>query len=147
MDKYDKMLNNAREKYNYSELEENMIKNLLDTCNAEDVEFTSKGMFEVLFKCDAIPNRTVTTCDCETVCERYGCSTCSAVGDAECLINCEKGILDFDTDELYFENEIKEIVRKYYAGRNDKISDTEFDMLMKEISQEMNCILKRREII
>lgn len=51
MDKYEKMLGKANERYNYSEIEKQKIISLLDYCHATDVRMTDRNMYEVFFVC------------------------------------------------------------------------------------------------
>lgn len=90
MDKYEEMLKYADRKYNYSELEKEKIISLLDYCHATDVCMTHRRMYEVFFKCDAIPGREISTDFCSDECARNGCSNCTAAEDAELIINQEK---------------------------------------------------------
>lgn len=148
MDEFDVMLVKPKKRYSYSELEENKIKELLGTCHAKEINYTLRKMYEVYFTCDAMPGRLLTVTDCEAECAKYGCCTSTAADDAECLINCDKGILDFEpTDEMYFTSELKSIVQKYCGERKNRMTETEFIMLVKEISQELECILKGKELL
>lgn len=88
----------------------------------------------------------ITTCDCNDQCARYGCSNCTAADDAELLINQEKSILDFEeSDEFYFKEEVKSIIKKYHGSKKGKIQEIEIDMILKEIKLELNCYNKRLE--
>lgn len=146
MDKYEEMLKRADEKYHFSELEKDKIIRLLDYCHANDVRWTLRRMFEVYFMCNAMPGMEITTCDCNDQCARYGCSNCTAADDAELLINQEKSILDFEeSDEFYFKEEVKSIIKKYHGSKKGKIPESEIDMILKEIKQELNCYNKRLE--
>lgn len=146
MDKYEEMLKRADEKYHFSELEKDKIIRLLDYCHANDVRWTLRRMFEVYFMCSAMPDMEITTCDCNDQCARYGCSNCTAADDAELLINQEKSILDFEeSDEFYFKEEVKSIIKKYHGSKKGKIPESEIDMILKEIKQELNCYNKRLE--
>ena len=90
----------------------------------------------------------ITVSDCEAECAKYGCCTSTAADDAECLINCDKGILDFEpTDEMYFTGELKSVVQKYCGERKNRMTESEFEMLQKELSQELRCILKGKELL
>lgn len=144
MDKYEEMLKRADEKYHFSELEKDKIIRLLDYCHANDVRWTLRRMFEVYFMCSAMPGMEITTCDCNDQCARYGCSNCTAADDAELLINQEKSILDFEeSDEFYFKEEVKFIIKKYHGSKKEKIPTDEIEMILKEIEQELNCYNKR----
>ena len=146
MDKYEEMLKRADEKYHFSELEKDKIIRLLDYCHANDVRWTLRRMFEVYFMCSAMPGMEITTCDCNDQCARYGCSNCTAADDAELLINQEKSILDFEeSDEFYFKEEVKSIIKKYHGSKKWKIPESEIDMILKEIKRELNCYNKRLE--
>ena len=146
MDKYEEMLKRADEKYHFSELEKDKIIRLLDYCHANDVRWTLRRMFEVYFMCRAMPGMEITTCGCNDQCARYGCSNCTAADDAELLINQEKSILDFEeSDEFYFKEEVKSIIKKYHGSKKGKIPESEIDMILKEIKQELNCYNKRLE--
>ena len=100
MDKYIGMLEGASKEYEYSELELRKITALLDYCHAVDVHRIHKGMYEVFFKCDAMPGREITIDFCSNECARFGCSNCTAAEDAEDIINKEKVVPEFEpTDE------------------------------------------------
>ena len=75
MDKYKEMLERANKKYKYSELELGKIISLLDYCHAVDVRMTHRRMYEVFFKCDALPGMELTIDSCSDQCAKYGCST------------------------------------------------------------------------
>ena len=146
MDNYEDMLKRADRIYNYSELEKQKIISLLDYCHATDVRMTHRRMYEVFFRCDALPGMELTLSDCNDSCERYGCSNCTAVEDAECIINQEKTIFDLEpSDDFYFKEELKTILKRYHGNKKDKLSDAEIDMLVKEIRQEIVCLNKRLE--
>lgn len=142
MDKYEEMLKKADRKYTYSELEKQKIIGLLDYCHATDVRMTHRRMYEVFYKCDAMSGYELTTDLCSSNCARYyGCSNCAAVDDVECLINHEKTIFDFEpSDDFYFKDEVKSILEKYHGSKKDKLSDTEIDMIIKEVRQELVCL-------
>lgn len=146
MDNYEDMLKRADRIYNYSELEKQKIISLLDYCHATDVRMTHRRMYEVFFRCDALPGMELTISDCNDSCEHYGCSNCTAVEDAECIINQEKSIFDLEpSDDFYFKEELKTILKRYHGNKKDKLSDTEIDMLVKEIRRELVCINKSLE--
>ena len=142
MDKYEEMLRYADRKYNYSELEKEKIISLLDYCHATDVCMTHRRMYEVFFKCDAMPGKELTTALCSRECARYyGCSNCAAVDDAECLINQEKTIFDFEpSDEFYFKDEVKSILQRYHGNKKDKLSETEIKQITNEVKKELRCL-------
>ena len=144
MDKYEEMLKKADRKYSYSELEKQKIVELLDYCHATDVRMTHRRMYEVFYRCDAMSGYELTTDLCSSNCARYcGCSNCAAVDDVECLINQEKTIFDFEpSDDFYFKDEVKSILEKYHGRKKDKLSDTEIDMIVKEVRQELECFNK-----
>ena len=141
MDKYEEMLQSADRRYKYSELEKEKIISILDYCHATDVRMTHKRMYEVFFKCDAMPGKELTTALCSRECARYyGCSNCAAVDDAECLINQEKTIFDFEpSDEFYFKDEVKSILQRYHGNKKDKLSETEFEQIINEVKKELRC--------
>ena len=146
MDNYEDMLKRADRIYNYSELEKQKIISLLDYCHATDVRMTHRRMYEVFFRCDALPGMELTISDCNDSCEHYGCPNCTAVEDAECIINQEKTIFDLEpSDDFYFKEELKTILKRYHGNKKDKLSDAEIDMLVKEIRQELVCINKSLE--
>lgn len=148
MNKYENLIAKLNERHDFSELEKEMIMWLTDYCHVEDFRHTDNNMYEAFFKCDGLDGRIITTRDCESKCAKYGCSTCSAAGDLECLINKEKGILDFEQwDEIYFKSEIEEIVRKYYGNRNDRMTKTELNMLISEISRETEIVLMSKDAV
>lgn len=143
MDKYEEMLKKADRKYSYSELEKQKIISLLDYCHANDVRMTHRRMYEVFFNCDAIPGREITTDFCSDECARCGCSNCTAAEDAELIINQEKTIFDFEpSDDFYFKDEVKSILNRYHGKKKDKLSETEIDMIVKEVRQELECFNK-----
>ncbi len=143
MDKYEEMLKKADRKYSYSELEKQKIISLLEYCHANDVRMTHRRMYEVFFKCDAIPGREITTDFCNDECARCGCSNCTAAEDAELIINQEKTIFDFEpSDDFYFKDEVKSILNRYHGKKKDKLSETEIDMIVKEVRQELECFNK-----
>ena len=95
MDKYEKMMIEATNHYNYSTLEKETILRMLDAVHAENVKRTDDCMFEVHYKCDAMPDIQLNTEYCEAKCKRYyGCSNCATIDDLECLINQEKAVSD-----------------------------------------------------
>ena len=142
MDKFEKMLRKADEKHHYSELEKQKIIELLDYCHATDVRKTHRGMYGVFYECEAISGKELTTDFCSNNCAKYyGCSNCAVVDDAECLINQEKTIFDLEpSDEFYFRDEIKSILKRYHGDKKDKLSDEEIDMIIKEVRQELVCM-------
>lgn len=140
MDKYQEMLERAYKKYKYSELELGKIISLLDYCHAVDVRMTHRRMYEVFFKCDAMPGMELTIDSCSDQCAKYGCSNCTAAEDAECIINQEKSVLDLESsDEFYFKDEVKSIFKRYHGDKNEKMSDTEIDMIAEELKKELKC--------
>lgn len=82
-------------------------------------------MYEVYLMCDAMPGMEITTCDCNDQCERCGCSNCTAADDAELLINQGKSIFDFEETNDH-------------GSKKGKIPESEIDMILKEIKQELN---------
>ena len=147
MDKYQEMLERANKKYKYSELELGKIISLLDYCHAVDVRMTHRRMYEVFFKCDAIPGREITTDFCSDECARCGCSNCTAAEDAELIINQERTVLDFEpSDDFFFKDEVKSIFKRYHGDKNEKMSDTEIDMIAEEVKKELKyfnyCLIK-----
>lgn len=140
MDKYEEMLKTADKQYSYSELEKEKIVSLLDCCHATDVRMTHRKMYEVFFKCDAIPGREITSDFCSDECARNGCSNCTAAEDAEGLINHEKTIFDYEpSDELYFQDEVKSILQKYHGNKKNKLFETEIEQIVDEIKKEIQC--------
>lgn len=141
MDKYEEMLQSADRRYKYSELEKEKIISLLDYCHVTDVRMTHRRMYEVFFKCDAMPGKELTTALCSRECARYyGCSNCAAVDDAECLINQEKTIFDFEpSDDLHFKDEVKSILQRYHGKKKEKLSETEIDLIVQEVKKELKC--------
>lgn len=140
MDKYEDMLKYADRKYSYSELEKQKIISLLEYCHANDVRMTHRRMYEVFFKCDAMPGMELTVCDCSDQCARYACSNCTAAEDAECLINQEKTIFDFEpSDDFHFKDEVKSILQRYHGKKKDKLSETEIDLIVQEVKKELEC--------
>ena len=138
MNKYEEMLQSADKKYSYSELEKEKIISLLDYCHASDVRRTHRRMYEVFFRCDAIPYAELTIDICGGECERCGCSNYTAAEDAELLINQEKNILDFEpSDEFFFADEIQSILEKFRGNRNVKLCNSEINQIMEEIKQEL----------
>ena len=80
---------------------------------------------------------TLDTCSSE--CAKYGCSNCTAAEDAELLINQEKTVFELEpSDEFYFKDEVKSIL-KNITVQKDKMSDTEIDMIINELKQEIKC--------
>ena len=55
MDEYLEMLKLPHKRYKYSELEIAKITSLLGYCHATDVRMTHRRMYEVFYKCDALP--------------------------------------------------------------------------------------------
>lgn len=141
MDKYDEMLKYADRKYSYSELEKQKIISLLEYCHANDVRMTHRRMYEVFFKCDAMPGYELSTDLCSSNCARYyGCSNCATVDDVECLINQEKTIFDFEpSDDFHFKDEVKSILNRYHGKKKDKLSETELDLIVQEVKKELRC--------
>lgn len=132
------MIRSADKKYHFSEIEKKKIKYLLEYCHANDVRWTLRQIFEVYFKCDAMPGREITITDCCDECARCGCSTCTAAEDAELLINQEKSVFDVEpADELFFEHEIRSIIQKYHGNKKEKISNDEIELLTKQIAKEL----------
>ena len=147
MDKYKEMLERPNKKYKYSELELGKIISLLDYCHAVDVRMTHRRMYEVFFKCDALLGMELTIDSCSDQCSKYGCSNCTAAEDAECIINQEKSVLDLEpSDEFYFKDEVKSIFKRYHGDKNEKMSDTEIDMIAEEVKKELKyfnyCLIK-----
>ena len=64
MNNFIQRLERANKRYKYSEIELGKIVSLLDYCHANDVRMTHRRMYEVFFKCDAIPGREITTDFC-----------------------------------------------------------------------------------
>ena len=140
MDKYKEMLERPNKKYKYSELEMGKITSLLDYCHAVDVRMTHRRMYEVFFKCDALPGMELTIDSCSDQCAKYGCSNCTAAEDAECIINQEKSVLDLEpSDEFFFKEEVKSIIKRYHGDKSDKMTDTELEMIVAEIKKELKC--------
>ena len=141
MDKYREMLERADKRYKYSEIEMDKIVSLLDYCHANDVRMTPRRMYEVFFKCDAIPGRELNTDMCNSECAKYyGCTNCAVADDAECLINQDKSVLDFEpSDEFYFRDEVKSIIKRYHGDKPDKMSDAELEMIVEEFRKELKC--------
>ena len=140
MDKYKEMLERANKKYKYSELELGKIISLLDYCHAVDVRMTHRRMYEVFFKCDALPGMELTIDSCSDQCAKYGCSNCTAAEDAECIINQEKSVLDLEpSDEFFFKDEVKSIIKRYHGYKSDKMTDTKLEMIVAEIKKELKC--------
>lgn len=140
MDKYKEMLERANKRYKYSEIELGKIISLLDYCHANDVRMTPRRMYEVFFMCDAIPGREITTDFCSDECARCGCSNCTAAEDAELIINQERSVLDLEpSDEFYFKDEVKSIIKRYHGDKSDKMTDTELEMIVEEIKKELKC--------
>ena len=140
MNKYENMLQDAMAEKGYSILEKEKILYLLDYCHAERVRKLKQGYFEVLFRCDALDGISLATDTCNKLCKRCGCSTCTAAGDAEMLINLEKNILDFEpSDEFFFADEVQSILEKFRGNRNVKLCNSEIDQIMEEIKQELRC--------
>ena len=140
MDNYQEMLERANKRYKYSEIELGKITSLLDYCHAVDVRMTHRRMYEVFFKCDAIPGREITTDFCSDECARCGCSNCTAAEDAELIINQEKSVLELEpTDEFFFKDEVKSIIKRYHSDKTDKMSDTELDLIVDEFRKELKC--------
>ena len=140
MDKYKEMLERPNKKYKYSELELGKIISLLDYCHAVDVRMTHRRMYGVFFKCDALPGMELTIDSCSDQCAKYCCSNCTAAEDAECLINQEKSVLDLEpTDEFFFKDEVKSIIKRYHGGKTDKMSDSEIEMIVNEFRKELKC--------
>lgn len=140
MNKYEEMIERADKRFNYSELERQKILSLLEYCHANDVRMTHRRMYEVFFLCDAMPGMELTTCTCDSECERCGCSNYTAAEDAELLINQEKSILDFEpSDDFFFAEEVKSMIKRYQGKKKGKISDGEIEMIIKEIQKELKC--------
>ena len=140
MDKYMEMLKWPNKRYKYSELELGKIISLLDYCHAVDVRMTHRRMYEVFFKCDAMPGMELTIDSCSDQCAKYGCSNCTAAEDAECIINQEKSVLDLEpSDEFFFKDEVKSIIKRYHGDKSDKMTDTELEMIVAEIKKELKC--------
>ena len=140
MDKYKEMLERPNKKYKYSELELGKIISLLDYCHAVDVRMTHRRMYEVFFKCDALPGMELTIDSCSDQCAKYGCSNCTAAEDAECIINQEKSVLDLEpSDEFYFKDEVKSIIKRCHGDKSDKMTDSELEMIVAEIKKELKC--------
>ena len=141
MNKYKEMLSKANKRYNYSEIELNKIISLLDYCHANNVRMTPRRMYEVFYTCDARPGMELTIDSCNNNCAKYyGCSNCAAVDDAECLINQEKSVLDLEpSDEFYFRDEVKTIIKRYHGNKKNKMSDSELEMIVNEFRKELKC--------
>jgi len=140
VNEYEEMLKNADRRYHYSELEKQKIIDLLGYCHATDVRMTHRRMYEVFFKCDAMPGRELTIDSCNDECAKYCCSNCTAVDDVECLINQEKTIFDFEpSDDFYFKDEVKSILNRYHGNKKDKLSETEIDLIVQEVKKELKC--------
>lgn len=137
---FNAMLERADRKYKFSEIEKEKIRYLLEYCHATDVRWTLRRMYEVYFRCDAMPGMEITTGTCNDECARYGCSNCTAADDAELLINQEKTVLDFEpTDEFFFKDEVKSIISKYHGKKKRMMTETELQQLIEEFSQELKC--------
>ena len=77
---------------------------------------------------------------CSDQCAKYGCSNCTAAEDAECIINQEKSVLDLEpSDEFYFKDEVKSIIKRYHGDKSDKMTDSELEMIVAEIKKELKC--------
>lgn len=138
---FNEMIRCADRKYHFSELEKKKIRGSLEYCHATDVRWTSREMFEVYFRCDAMPGKEITTIDCNNRCAKAGCSNYTVAEDAELLINQEKNIFDFDyTDEVFFENEIKSIIKKFHGKKHGKITGYECEQLLKELERELQLL-------
>ena len=140
MNNFIQMLERANKRYKYSEIELGKIISLLDYCHANDVRMTHRRMYEVFFKCDAIPGREITTDFCSDECARCGCSNCTAAENAELLINQEKSVLDLEpSDEFYFKDEVKSIIKRYHGDKTDKMTDGELELIVEEFKKELKC--------
>ena len=140
MNNFIQMLERANKRYKYSEIELGKIISLLDYCHANDVRMTHRRMYEVFFMCDAIPGREITTDFCSDECARCGCSNCTAAEDAELLINQERSVLDLEpSDEFYFKDEVKSIIKRYHGEKTDKMSDSELELIVEEFKKELKC--------
>lgn len=141
MKQYEQMLKAVNELYNYSELEKQKIISLLDYCHATDVRKTRGGIYGVFYECAAMPGRELTTDSCSSGCAKYyGCSNCAVVDDAECLINQEKTIFDFEpSDDFIFQDEVKSILQRYHGDKKNKLSETEIEQIVDEIKKEIQC--------
>lgn len=138
---FNDMIQAADRKYAYSDIEKKKIKYLLEYCHANNVRWTLRGMFEVYFKCDAMPGIEITISDCSDGCARYGCSNCTAAEDAELLINQEKTIFDAaSADELFFKDEVQAIISKYHGKKKGCLSDCEQEQIVKEFARELECL-------
>ena len=144
MDKYEKMLEKAMAEHIYSPLEKDLMHGMLDSIHAKRVKETQKGIYEVFYMCDAIPDKELNTILCDKNCQRYyNCSNCAMADDLECIINQEKTILDLEpSDTFYFEDEIRSIINNYRGDKNTAMSKTETNMLAEEIVKELKCLLK-----
>lgn len=136
-----KLLKQADRKYHYSEIEKGIIVNLLGYCHAVDVRWTLRQMFEVYFKCSAMPGKEITVSDCNDKCEKCGCSTCTAANDAECLIFREKPLHEtYLENELWFEDEIHAVLRKYKGSMDGTLDRDEITFLSKRIQNELDLL-------
>lgn len=137
---FNTMIERADRKYKFSDIEKVKIRGLLEYCHATGVRWTLRRMYEVFFQCDAMPGMELTTGTCSDECARYGCSNCTAADDAELLINQEKTIFDFEpTDEFFFKDEVVSIINKYHGKKNGRMSETELQQIIQEVSQELKC--------
>lgn len=137
---FNEMIQRADRKYKFSKIEKEKIRYLLEYCHATDVRWTLRQMYEVYFKCDAMPGMEISIGNCNDECARYGCSNCTAADDAELLINQEKTIFDFEpTDEFFFEDEVKSIINKYHGKKKGKMTEAELQQIIQEFSQELKC--------
>lgn len=137
---FNTMIERADRKYKFIHIEKIKIRELLEYCHATDMRRTLRRMYEVFFRCDAMPGMEITTGNCNDECARYGCSNCTAADDAELLINQEKTIFDFEpTDEFFFKEEVVSIINKYHGKKNGRMAEAELQQVIQEISQELKC--------
>lgn len=142
---FEEMIKNADRRMQYSELEKEKIKYLLEYCHASGVRYTFRRTYEVFYMCDAMSGMELTLDSCSSGCEKYGCSNCTAAEDAELLINREKTIFEVEpSDEFCFKDEVKSILNRYRGDKKEKVSDGEIDMIVKKVKKELrslnNCL-------
>ncbi len=143
---FDQMIEKADRRMHYSELEKEKLKYLLEYCHASDIKYTQRRMYEVFYKCDAMPGMEITMCDCDDNCARCGCSNYTAADDAELLLNREKDIFEIEPSTgYYFDAEIKSMLNKYKGIGSCKLTDTEIENFLKRIKKELKMICTERE--
>ena len=138
MNNYEEMLKIPSKRHSYSEIEKQKIVELLGYCHADEIRWTHRGIYELYFKCDAMPGMVITVSDCNDKCARCGCSTYTAADDAECLINQDRTVLEFEVSEgAFFEKEVKAILNKYKHDRTEKLTDTDIHLLAARVKDEL----------